>query len=93
MKAFMLNTTTTEEKSSTPTVWNVAGAEKSFFFCILCIPVLEAAADEKSQSAQESKCGMCCSSTEVDSLPSARRHGVFGYPKQSATVSVYFVLK
>jgi hypothetical protein len=36
---------------------------------------------------------MCCSSTEDDSLPAARRHGVFGYPKQSATVSVGSVLK
>jgi hypothetical protein len=26
-------------------------------------------------------------------MPSARRHGVFGYPKQSATVSVGSVLK
>jgi hypothetical protein len=31
---------------------------------------------------------MCCLSTEDDSLPSAQRHGVFGYPKQSARVSV-----
>jgi hypothetical protein len=36
---------------------------------------------------------MCCSSTEDDSLPAARRHGVFGYPKQSATVTVGSVLK
>jgi hypothetical protein len=36
---------------------------------------------------------MCCSSTQDDSLPSARRHGVFGYPKQSASVSVGSVLK
>jgi hypothetical protein len=28
-----------------------------------------------------------------DSLPSARRHNVFGYPKQRATVSVGSVLK
>jgi hypothetical protein len=28
-----------------------------------------------------------------DSLPAARRHGVFGYPKQSATVSIGSVLK
>jgi hypothetical protein len=36
---------------------------------------------------------MCCSSTEDESLPLARRHGVFGYPKQSATVSVGSVWK
>jgi hypothetical protein len=36
---------------------------------------------------------MCCSSTEDDSLPSARMHSIFGYPKQSATVSVGSVLK
>jgi hypothetical protein len=31
---------------------------------------------------------MCCSSNQVDSLPSAWGHGVFGYPKQSTMVSV-----
>jgi hypothetical protein len=36
---------------------------------------------------------LCCSSTEDDSLPSAERHGVYGYPKQSATVSVGSVWK
>jgi hypothetical protein len=31
-------------------------------------------------------------STKDDNLPSARRHGVFGYPKQNATVSVYIYI-
>jgi hypothetical protein len=45
------------------------------------------------QSILRSTWLVACSSAREDSLPSARRQGVFGCPKQSATVSVGSVLK